>query len=504
MIMPNLTASRDKSPGELLLGVGGGREKSSGDKKGSFAPLLYGFENKPGEEVSGSIEPDRSGQIAPSIKNNYSALLEELIGGLPEEGLLSKEDELLSFDELEKRPSSGEYKGEEESRPSAPESGRNFSAPVETILPLGTPGDLPARNEGGQGVEALVELTAPKPEFFPQQEAERAEEEPGTQDNSLLESRVGDDGAAGLEEDEKRGFSLPESTCLSRDRLPLGAAGPEKTGDTAGMSDEKEIVPAGEEGIIGGQEPLETTADKAPLPHGPAVGLSSPERQGAPAEDEEESRATVQPGGKESPLSTAGKIDAKVEDHGKNKREDTSSSTDREQPSPASHVHKTYRDMESPSLQREAPGPDFSRALALAGRGSSAMEDGIHNVVRFMRSEGRHKASMIVDPPALGRVEIELASSTKGLEASIRVANEQLRLVVQDQIAQLRVHLQQLGVQTAEFTVDIHDHGGESDRNRGGEAKRPKARGLDGDDDFDDDALTFRVDLEQGLLHWVA
>ena len=75
--------------------------------------------------------------------------------------------------------------------------------------------------------------------------------------------------------------------------------------------------------------------------------------------------------------------------------------------------HRPAQGMESVRTEKSLLPGGFARELALAGRGGDALEDGMHNVVRFMRTEGHHRASMIVDPPALGRVEIELASTKR-------------------------------------------------------------------------------------------
>ena len=111
----------------------------------------------------------------------------------------------------------------------------------------------------------------------------------------------------------------------------------------------------------------------------------------------------------------------------------------------------------------------------------------------------------MVDPPALGRISVELTSGTSGVEASIKVASEQIRQLVQDQLTELRMNLSQQGVQVAEFTVDVftgqQDSSGQQQNN-----PRQQERGVFdfiGNDD-DDDTEEFRVDLEEGLLWWVA
>jgi flagellar hook-length control protein FliK len=134
-----------------------------------------------------------------------------------------------------------------------------------------------------------------------------------------------------------------------------------------------------------------------------------------------------------------------------------------------------------------------------------ALREGLTNVVRFVRASGEQKASLIVDPPALGRVSVELTSSATGLEASIKVSSEQVRQLIQDQLAQLRWSLAQQGVQLTHFSVDVQqEDGGRQQQGTGQERRR--ARGISGVDaaDAQDEEAGFRVDLDQGLLYWVA
>ncbi|WP_208872460.1 flagellar hook-length control protein FliK [Fretibacterium fastidiosum] len=122
------------------------------------------------------------------------------------------------------------------------------------------------------------------------------------------------------------------------------------------------------------------------------------------------------------------------------------------------------------------------------------------NVVRFVRADGAQRASVVVDPPALGRVTVELASGTSGVEASIKVASEQVRQLVQDQLTQLRMTLEQQGVQLAHFAVDVQQDEGRGQRDTGRDGRR-EGRRIEA---AEDEPLEFRVDLEQGMLCWVA
>ncbi|MBQ7560046.1 MAG: flagellar hook-length control protein FliK [Synergistaceae bacterium] len=135
---------------------------------------------------------------------------------------------------------------------------------------------------------------------------------------------------------------------------------------------------------------------------------------------------------------------------------------------------------------------------------SETLRSGLVNVVRFIRADGVQKANVIVDPPALGRISVELTSSSSGVEASIKVASEQIRQLVQDQLSQLRMNLAEQGVQVAEFTVDVQQDSQQNGRNSQDENNNQNGRAGIVAGAEEDDTEEFRVDLEEGLLYWVA
>jgi hypothetical protein len=135
--------------------------------------------------------------------------------------------------------------------------------------------------------------------------------------------------------------------------------------------------------------------------------------------------------------------------------------------------------------------------------GNEALREGLDNVVRFIRVSGEQRASLIVDPPALGRVSVELTYSAAGLEASIKVGNEQVRQLIQDQLDQLRWSLAQQGVQLAQFSVDVRQDDGRREQGQSSERGR-RAEAAIGNDAGGDEETVFRVDLNQGLFYWVA
>ncbi len=130
------------------------------------------------------------------------------------------------------------------------------------------------------------------------------------------------------------------------------------------------------------------------------------------------------------------------------------------------------------------------------------MRNGIVNTVRFIRADGVRKANIIVDPPALGRISVELTSSSSGVEASVKVANEQIRQIVQEQFTQLRDNLAQQGVQVSEFTVDVQQDSSRQGQDSGSQNQRENYTFTPSEDD--DDTEIFRADLEEGLLYWIA
>ena len=137
---------------------------------------------------------------------------------------------------------------------------------------------------------------------------------------------------------------------------------------------------------------------------------------------------------------------------------------------------------------------------------SEMLSNGVTNVVRFIRADGVQRANVVIEPPSLGRVSVELTSSTSGVEASIRVSNEQVRQLVQDQIAQLRMNLEQQGVQVTHFAVDVQQDNGGQGRDGSGQSdqRRRQGRRIGAIEEAEEPSEEFRVDLEQGLLHWVA
>lgn len=161
----------------------------------------------------------------------------------------------------------------------------------------------------------------------------------------------------------------------------------------------------------------------------------------------------------------------------------------------------TRRDV---SVTAPTPGLELAKGSVLSQ--GEALKEGLDNVVRFIRANGEQRANLIIDPPALGRIGVELTSSSTGLEASIKVSSEQVRQLIHDHLTQLKLSLEQQGVQLTHFSVDVQQDNDRRNQGRYGNANRRRKAGSagSGSEDIPDEEAVFRVDLNQGLLYWVA
>jgi flagellar hook-length control protein FliK len=180
---------------------------------------------------------------------------------------------------------------------------------------------------------------------------------------------------------------------------------------------------------------------------------------------------------------------------------------------------------EKPSTERAAEPPVFAAAqFAEPGRArteappvvqapvvytlmsADKFGEGLRSVLTVITREGGAEARIVVEPPALGRVDISLRSSANGVEANFRVDNEELRQMVQKQLDSLKESLTAQGIHVSGMTVDIKNNEGERDRGNAGASKKGRRQVHPGvtDEDIEDGARVLRLDLEKGLLHWVA
>ena len=463
MISPFLAAAREKSPSELFPDQAGTKLKPEGEKSDRFARLLHRCEQQPEVPLTDN-GPKEIHSAMPHAA--FTAMLRRMTGvgagdaaplenGGAEAALSEEETEILISGEI---PGEGDLSQEEAlSFPGTlpPESSPDGeSAASAAGMVVRDDVSLPAAREGGRGMTVSP-----------------AEEQGGPASGTV--SSFGFPSKDNVPGRADAGFLQKEASGNPEMNKQEDLAVPEKRFSDV-LSDRDRPAPENQfSGILSDEDGLKTSpsAKNEPVPGKNAEPLSAGISGNGDGEKGE---------GRQS---MSGKNDG------------TGAALFSQRPAQGTEGVRTER--------FPVPG-GFARELALAGRNGEALEDGMHNVVRFMRTEGHHRASMIVDPPALGRVEIELASTSGGVEASIRVGNEQLRQLVQDQITVLRTHLQQQGVQVAELTVDIRDSGreGHGEARDGAKDRNARVSGMAGT--AEEDIPSFAVDLEKGLLHWVA
>ncbi|GAB1398676.1 hypothetical protein MASR1M66_01280 [Aminivibrio sp.] len=390
------------------------------------------------------------------------------------------------------------------------------------LLPLLT--NIPPELFPEEGAEQGLNSPSPLNGLFPGEEAPPEEERERTADSPSPESALtpGEDGS------EIEAPLLPEGGSPSRSRIhsrshscrssPGYACGSPSVPAQERSSLFEKAVPD-EKGVPSGKGLPAAVLSPAPQKEGanlPSGTHPLPEGAEGTREGQKNLRGGPVPSSPAAEEGAAPSLPAEKDSPGaKNQGQDTNRRTldpppaDREGPKEPQPVRT--RDGESPftSFLRGA-GPSEVKAppplssggeVPLSGRNGEALGEGMTNVVRFLRRDGLHKASIVVEPPALGRVEIELSATAGGVEASIRVGSEQLRQLVQDQLIVLRNSLSQQGVQMTSCTVDI----GDSRMDQGKEKNEgEKERGRIPRQQQGEESLSFRVDLEQGLLYWMA
>lgn len=136
-------------------------------------------------------------------------------------------------------------------------------------------------------------------------------------------------------------------------------------------------------------------------------------------------------------------------------------------------------------------------------RSGNKFGEGLASVVELMNRDGLPEARIVVEPPALGRIDVALRTTSNGVEALFRVENEELRQMVQFQLDSLKTSLQAQGIHVSALAVDIRNNEGQKGRYSGAPKKGRRVNLGDVGDDIAETKIA-RLDLENGLLHWVA
>lgn len=304
-----------------------------------------------------------------------------------------------------------------------------------------------AGTPAGQEIPDLPELPA---DALPDAEAEPKEERDTAETDTEIEAETND---------------------APQDRIVLNAAFAEMLTASRGKADEKPVEPD-----------LAAKADLARKPDGEGL---TPKRANASATVLKEQKLERQLSGiqrEDASETKAGPFDGFAGEFAS-----------------AMRSARAAAEVEAAPTAATAPGVTYEL------HGDSLLGDGVRSVLEFMKNDGINEARIVVEPPALGRVDVSLQASGTGVEAVFKVDNEALKQLLQQQLDILKTSLEAQGIHVSNLAVDI--------KNREDQKGRPdpyggkgKARRADGVTDAlgDEEPRLARIDLERGLLHWVA
>jgi flagellar hook-length control protein FliK len=381
------------------------------------------------------------------------------------------------------------------------EEGKEILSEEEMLL---NPGSREKKSSGGK----LPEVLSGKAELLREEGAGRNLLSPGS-----------------LEEPGKtEGSRIQETASLSQalyEAPPIGERGLQEK-ETSSSSEGKHLS----------QLPQEAPSQKEPLSLGKEPGLvrEIPLLQGEKPERGTFAQELRQAAGENASRELLGEEENSESSGGKNRGdlsqgrnpflENSRSGSDKILDSGGSSRPKeTSFDEQTAALQRQNPvggremqldlkslSPGSSGASLLPG-GQSFLMEGLGQTMRIVRTFEGSRAQIIVDPPALGRIEISLQATSQGVSALLRVDNEALRQMLQGQMDLLRSSLQQQGIAVTDLSVDVRQEGGRafSENQSGGSRGKKGIASLSGYDlEAEENLPVFRLDMEQGLLSWVA
>lgn len=237
----------------------------------------------------------------------------------------------------------------------------------------------------------------------------------------------------------------------------------------------------------------ENAAESSKNMKAPEAGAGRPEPVLGPASGLQE-KATLEGGGNESlrPEAFTGKVpdatDEKLESR-------FTARSDKSQSVPGETAAAAGLGASRNGTGRAA---DVNRAAALS--------QGMARVIEVIKERDGHKGRMMLEPPELGSVKIELQSFRDRVQLHLVVESAQAREMIDQSLDMLRQSLARQGLTLAETTVDVGG-GGSSDQAAWGTGQAQGAGGgpvTEGDEAQVPEEVVARLDIEKGLLYWIA
>lgn len=147
---------------------------------------------------------------------------------------------------------------------------------------------------------------------------------------------------------------------------------------------------------------------------------------------------------------------------------------------------------------------DVLAAQSLSARGDAAILEGAELLLRAAVRAESQTARMIIDPPALGPMEVSVTLAGDGLSASFRVESETVRQLLLQNADALRESLARAGISVGGFSVSVDVGQGGGHFAESSPETRRRARDRQNDDEGEERGEPLgRLDAEAGVLHWV-
>lgn len=160
------------------------------------------------------------------------------------------------------------------------------------------------------------------------------------------------------------------------------------------------------------------------------------------------------------------------------------------------------------NLQEKAsPVESDIDSIALRTSGDRAIGEGLAHVVSLLKNEkGEKKGILMVEPPELGKVRIVVNSSSDEIHVHLTVEKPEAGDLVKGSEDILRDSLKRQGLTLGDLSVDVGNNG-EREHFTGRQEydfHSHKSSEPDMAETEEDSAVLARIDLEQGILHWIA
>ncbi len=135
------------------------------------------------------------------------------------------------------------------------------------------------------------------------------------------------------------------------------------------------------------------------------------------------------------------------------------------------------------------------------------LEGALNAIITLMSREGKEAARIAVHPPELGHIDVDIdIAQSGGLRANFNVEGQSVANLLMGQLDSLRQSLNANGFQVLGLNVYVKDEGdelgGQRNKTNHNEKKIRAGESIASNDDIGE--MAFILDIERGLLQWIA